>query len=97
MTKTVALAVHLGRESAGLYKTAEQVSRDAQALIRAGRSAKNALTRGRSADAAYAAAAEVTARYGVRMIRAGEIEGVALGLCFWNAPCTGPEDIFRVS
>jgi hypothetical protein len=91
------LAVHLGREDAGLYRTAEQVSGDVERLMLAGLAAKKALEYGKSPEGAYVAAAKVAEPYGVRIIRAGEIKGVALGLCFWNAPCVSPDDIFRVS
>lgn len=93
----VQLAVLLGREDAGRFKSPEQIYRDAESLIRAGAAARRAVTTGRLPDRAYALAADVVSPYGIRLVRRGEIAGVTLGVCFWNAPSVGPEDVFRVA
>lgn len=93
----VTLAVHLGREDAGLYLPAETITRDVEALISAGQAVRKAVASGKSADSGYAKAAKVAQAYGARVVRAGEIEGVSLGLCFWSARHGVPGSVFRVS
>lgn len=94
-TAAVRLAVHLGREDAGLYRTAESIARDVDAIIKAGLEARRALARKRSPEAAYAQAAKVAETYGARVVRHGEIDGVSLGLRFWSARFG--QAVFRVS
>lgn len=91
------LAVHLGREDTGLYLPAETITRDVDALIAAGHGARRALASGKCADGFYAKAAKVAQTYGARVVRAGEVEGVSLGLCFWSARYGVPGSVFRVS
>lgn len=91
------LAIYLGREDSGQYMAAERVVRDVGALMSAARGVQRAIDSGRCPDKAYDAAVKIAQPYHVRVVRAGEVDGISLGLSFWGVRCGEPGAVFRVA
>ena len=83
--KIAALAAQLAKEDAGRYRSLNQIASDAASLTEAGRTVEAAVRTGKRPS--YTQAKRVAELYDAQLVKAGEVEGVSLGLRFWSGRC----------
>jgi hypothetical protein len=93
----VKLAVQLGRENSGRFRTLEEIAEDAAAILTAGEEARKALSGGRSPAPAFAKAAKVAAVYDARVVEQDIETGTVLSLRFTSGRYGTPGALFHVS
>lgn len=94
------LAAQLAREDAGLYRTLDEIARDAEALIATADRARKALEANRpeAATSAYAKASRLLKPYRARTVPRGDLAGMVLGVRFTSARfSSGADHVFPLS
>lgn len=91
------LAAQLGKETRARFRPLPLIVDDVRRLAAAGTNARLALNNGVSPEQAYADAERVAETYLARVVRSGEVEDIALGLCFRDDFGATSQAVFRVA
>jgi hypothetical protein len=98
LERVAGLAIHLGREDVGWYRTVSEITADAAELIRAGDAARSALQLGKNPKPAFERAERVAKLYRVRVVERADVQGMVLGLRFASGQfSSGADHVYYVS